>query len=345
MRSRRGAHKNTFTSKSRFYEQGGKYRSEASYENWRQEQQYNWISLYNGEKFQLYDGEGGLLTHSKKEARLRNTSITPNPLLMPYLFLLSHNEDALLSLDNLRNPRTWDELAEDARWHGVERVKDHECAVIDVPIRRSEHAFQRVYFAKDLGGLPIRMETWIEMDKKIGTLNVDDIKRYRSANGDIYIPVSIRIADYDKQGEVLMKTNTTISIDTLKVNEPINEAIFEISPSEVVSFFDAQHDVFLTINPSLLPLEEIATMDESRMKENAKLEQGKNAGTYEETSPSSPGGRKVLESTNKTERLSSDVRAEKNALPKIWIILLLGLIILLIVVICTSKRKKMLKKS
>jgi len=212
-----GASKKEYLYEMTFAEQNGNFRSDFSCEDWGTGQRVRSLSLFDGDRYQVYDPQRGILTISK-HPRTNNTSISVNPLLLPYVLLFEAG--GMQSLSELRRPDFWDKVRLRASSYASEKDDNHEYAILSLP--RTEDEVTLVYFAKDLNYFPLKSRVQTKGNVIAMEINVVDYQRYGADAQLIVVPRTSTWSIFDETGSKAFTLEVAVDANTLKINEPVD---------------------------------------------------------------------------------------------------------------------------
>lgn len=231
------ASKNEYVNRMKFAEQTGNYRSEVTMETPDDGPPGTRISLRAGDKYQFFDPHAKLLTLSSRP-RLKNTSIDINPLLALFSFAYTGNSYVVVS--TFRDPQTWENVRKLAKWQGFETLQGHRCAVISFEVRtHGMSMINKTYFAEDLGYYPVHIESRTAEGTIVGQTTGSKFQQYHTEDGTIFIPTHVSILGHDRKGKHFQTIGINVDANSLQINHPIPDELFEIPPSYADSIFDA----------------------------------------------------------------------------------------------------------
>lgn len=149
------------------------------------------------------------------------------PLVSPYLWFWGDLKKICWS--DLRSPIAWSEVTTKMKYKSTRTIRDQICDVfaIEYPDQNKNY---RVAFSRQLGGFPIQIESFAN-DKILGTLEVT--KTHKDRSGAI-LPIETQST---VSGES-PKLECAVDVSTLRINEPLDPAKFELDPAGVEVLVD-----------------------------------------------------------------------------------------------------------
>jgi hypothetical protein len=206
-----------------------------------------WESAYDGSLFQLFDKRSLILSYSAQVPD-QNPCAPENPLFAPLLFL-GRNDDSCractLKLTDVLSAQTWQTRTSNAQTLKTPDEVSGQ-AVMKVPgavMEGKEFSFQ-VYFGPTPDYIPSKIN-WVDVNGNV--INLAEIPAYQAAilNGiQVYWPKSVRHANMDGQGNVLVESTAEIQICQINVDLPAD--IFTIDPSSARTIWDNDSEMLLT---------------------------------------------------------------------------------------------------
>jgi len=212
------------------YQQGGCFRVEATLTRASDQSRtkvVNLLSAYNGRHYQTFYPKSGVLALSST-ARVPNAYFVLNPLVAPYVWLLSPGDQ--LSWSVVRDEQQWRKRLADARWAGRTSDGEHQFAVVEIPIKIAllkRPAICRVFFAEDLECFPLRWATSSD-EGYAGSARVTAYAELQVDGEVAVVPLEIWTSDRLPDGSA-SEQHYVLDRDSLKLNEPIDAELFTIS--------------------------------------------------------------------------------------------------------------------
>jgi len=148
-----------------------------------------------------------------------------------------------LRWDTIVTNALWEERFQDATYVGTARdAEGRLLEIVEFPQRMGVKTpcIFKVWFAPDLGYLPIKLERRVEETGAVSsTVAVTRFKRFSVDGHTIAIPTAVKCHETGAD-QVSAKMTRTVTVDeaTLKVNEPIDPGIFTLDPSQVKVVYD-----------------------------------------------------------------------------------------------------------
>jgi len=225
----------------KYVESGGKFRIEAEAGAADSGAKDTEVSAFNGNRYQLlYKERKGLTT--KKSPLTLNPCRTSNPLTMVYTWLL--NDDSIHLLSEVKNEKSWQEKFATARYVGQRKEGEFNAAVVEFPYTFGEvpesvgRAVVQVYFAEELGYYPVLVIAKSKDAGRFGEIRVDKYKEFMIDGQKVIVPL-----EFTQKMSVPTEDETSgkfsISLESIKINNPIDEDLFTISPTLATVVEDA----------------------------------------------------------------------------------------------------------
>jgi hypothetical protein len=192
------------------------------------------ISAYNGSRYQNFFDDRKTLTFSNV-CRFKNPYWLPNPLIIPYLWL---TDSMGMNWSDLKNQDLWAKSFSEAHYEGQSREGDFTCEVASMPyLDRKAGIRVKVYFAKELAYFPIKYVGESSAGNQVLSVEVTKHKIIESDGSRIVFPLSITMKENVPQVTV---EYCTIAEESIRVNKPIDEELFTLSPSmaKIVDDYD-----------------------------------------------------------------------------------------------------------
>lgn len=196
-------------------------------------------SAYNGEKYQLLDlveaGKGEYLSYSSSPILPTSTG-TLDPLLLSYAWLFTSGE--FPQWFTIRDDAIWNKAFADAEYLGEETVEGQLCDCVKMP-GILPNTINTIYFARDLNFFPFKTVTNKVDGSYFGTVQLDDFIE-KDVDGELLVvPTKLHFSQMVEGNET--PGETTLSIETLRINEPIDDDLFTISPTRANRVIDLDH--------------------------------------------------------------------------------------------------------
>jgi len=163
-----------------------------------------------------------------------------------YLFAIQPDPNSEISLETLREDKTWKKVKTVARYQSQKEIMEHPCVVMKLPYPAPQGATQRelvnlVAFAKDLSWFPVQFDSEVdgilasrwELNKYV----VTDV-----GGSKFVMPLCLKGTAFTPDGEIWQKTTFVVEPESVEINSPISEETFTIdfSLAETVLDNDAQ---------------------------------------------------------------------------------------------------------
>jgi thiol-disulfide isomerase/thioredoxin len=162
------------------------------------------------------------------------------PELMVYAWLRTPRGD--FRWDLIRQPSSWKQRFVGATYVGEATDGQVRLQVVDFPQREGVKTacFFRVYFAPELGYLPLKYDRFVEASKELTSwMRVERYKAMEIDGNRIAIPLDVRYEQNDKDGVGLPMIQTLkVAEDTLKINHDINDGLFTLPTEIAKSVYD-----------------------------------------------------------------------------------------------------------
>ena len=207
-------------------------------------------SAFNGDKFQLLDrienGIGEYLSCSSTPI-LPSPSGTLDPLMLPYSWLFISGQPPQWSL--VKDDTVWNKAFSEAEYLGTETVEGHSCETVRFPGTLPNTA-NTVYFAADLHCFPFKVVVAKSDGSFSGFVQLVEYERTEVDGGLLIIPTKLKFSHVVDGNEV--PGESAITAGTLKVNQPIDDGKFTISPTRAkrVIDLDGQKAMFERLEPN-----------------------------------------------------------------------------------------------
>lgn len=199
---------------------------------------FNYVMAYNGEQSQ--ELRGSLLRVTSERQR----PLILQPVLQPFnwIFTTTGQEPAL---DLLRKSELWATCFQAAVFRGDGLAGSEECNVLEfaqsIP-RANTTVLYRVYFAKRLASYPLKYERYVASNNQLSTRC--EVVQYQVIDSDGRKGVFPLKMEYEELGTDGSSRPCRITITTepssLKINQPIDDDIFTLSPLRAKTVFDTE---------------------------------------------------------------------------------------------------------
>lgn len=193
------------------------------------------ISAFNGVKYQVFLKKQSTLTFSS-QCRAGNPYFIPNPLLIPYLWLVADSKS--MNWTDIKDPQCWEAKCGEAKYEGRRHIASRKCEVISLPYVSAVSGFlATVYFDPERAYLPLSYDVRSNTGKLVLTVEVTETKEFIVDGESLYLPVHIVSRE---SGEVPVVREISINASSLLVNRPIDGDLFTLSPAmaRVVDDYD-----------------------------------------------------------------------------------------------------------
>jgi len=187
-------------------------------------------SAFDGLRQQYLDANHRLrLKKGAEGASYTNT--TPQQYL--FMWLRSGSDD--LRWDSVQNKELWQRRFAEASYVGAIPKDGRTLEIVDFPqtVDGVQPCVYRVFFARDLEFTPIKYIRRVSATTETSTtMEVSDFKTFLSDSQELVLPLALNVTESGADG-VSLKQRITISVSeqSLKVNEPLDESLFTITPA------------------------------------------------------------------------------------------------------------------
>ncbi|MBQ3430663.1 hypothetical protein IJG20_00995 [Candidatus Saccharibacteria bacterium] len=196
-------------------------------------------NAYNGDKYQLLDriedGLGDYLSLSSSQI-YATPSGTLDPLSLPYIWLFTSGQ---IEWSAVKDNATWENAFSKAEYLGTETVENHPCEVVRLP-SVDPNMVNTVYFATDLNYFPVKLvasnSDGSTDDGSPGILQVVEYEQIDVDGEKLTIPTKLNFTNSRKDSEFYAVSS--VNLDSLKVNQPIDDDEFTISPTRARRVID-----------------------------------------------------------------------------------------------------------
>ncbi|NJL73360.1 MAG: hypothetical protein HC888_18425 [Candidatus Competibacteraceae bacterium] len=190
---------------------------------------------YNGEVFQELDPQQASLYLRRKIEKGRVRYPTPEPLTLAYLFAIEPLPGNEISLDLLKQDRTWARLGEIGRHVGQDTVRDQPCEVAEFTLAapNGNTVVYKVAFARNLGMFPIKLEAKLNGEALTAVQEVEDVLVDDASNPPLVLPLAISTHGYNPDGSLHHTTKVGMRRETIEINKGIPEEVFTIPRSQL----------------------------------------------------------------------------------------------------------------
>ena len=204
------------------------------------------IFAYNGSRYQWFMAGRETLSFSN-QCRHPNLYWLPNPVLLPYLWLVGPKGN----WSDIKEKNVWIKKFDGARYEGEQTENGVTYAVVSMLLDKDaldEHkgVIVRIWFAKNLGYYPLKFVEY-KAEHPWVTMQVTRFTTLDAEGGNLVFPLAIKITAVPPNG---VDMNWTISDVSIKVNQPIDEALFTLSPSIAKNVIDYDKDLKKLTQPN-----------------------------------------------------------------------------------------------
>lgn len=235
--------KDISTSKMTYSHRAGRFRCEVTIQHHVTKTKLDKISLYNGDRYQLFD-VGRRRLRLSNSCQLPNPYLELNPLALPYMFLVE-----------IFKPFTWSDIKNESRWMAKFKGAKYLGTMRDAPLTVAKIQMPGympetrciIYFAKELDYYPVRFE----LSGKDGfsvMIHVAEYRRVDSLGEPVVVPLVITATQI--LNGVFSHSHFTIDPESVKVNEPIDEALFTFPVTQANYIDDVDANKILVVGGS-----------------------------------------------------------------------------------------------
>jgi hypothetical protein len=219
----------------RYWWQAGSYRLEFTQTIPRggKSQSVPLVVIYDGKRYQCFTPtEGGLGIADQPHLYLPG-GFWPNPLALPFSFVLWH-EERPLEWSNLSERMVSGEVWSRAIWKGWQREGGADYAVFDFPGK----VHWRVYFSKARGYYPEKSEATDPGGEGDGLFRVEQFQELEIGGRRVWLPLAVKTQHRSERQGFSSEAIHRVVPETLRVNASIGDSIFTIPQEEVRRVFD-----------------------------------------------------------------------------------------------------------
>lgn len=205
------------------------------------------VFAYNGSRYQWFMAGRETLSFSS-QCRHPNVYWLPNPVVLPYLWLVGPKGN----WSDIKERNVWIKKFDAAHYEGEQVENGVTYAVASMLLDKDavdEHkgVIVRIWFAKDLGYYPLKFVEY-KNERPWVTMQVTRFTTLDADGGKLVFPLAITITAVPPNG---VDMNWTISDVSIKVNQPIDEALFTLSPSIAKNVIDYDKELKKLVQPHL----------------------------------------------------------------------------------------------
>ncbi|MFO1063821.1 MAG: hypothetical protein U0892_08165 [Pirellulales bacterium] len=196
-------------------------------------------SAFDGLRQQYLDTNGRLRLKNGCEGASYGIG---TPHVDVYSWLRRGPED--LRWDIICNQDLWKERFAEAEYIGAISENGRTLEIVDFPARLEgqKPCTYRVFFARDLRFFPIKCFRRVSATTETSTtVTVTDFKSIEKDGMTIILPTTLTYSESHADGvSMKQQRTTTVAVNSLKVNEPIDEAVFTIDNKEAKEVLSVQ---------------------------------------------------------------------------------------------------------
>ena len=181
------------------------------------------ITAFDLKKYQRFDKSTLWLAFMDREINPLEEGNFPLTRTYTYLF---YGEK--LSFENIQGEAIWNRLKKRATITGNTTIEGHDCIKMDIIFPGKSYLCQ-MYWAKELGYCPIKVQRLNLDGKKYVDITVKEVTKRDTEEGPIFVPVIIEQTQWDvtiEQKRLVLKF--TIDGNSLSINEDIPDEVFTI---------------------------------------------------------------------------------------------------------------------
>jgi thiol-disulfide isomerase/thioredoxin len=181
------------------------------------------ITAFNSDKYQRFDKRSLWLAFMDREINpLEEMNF---PLTRPYIYLFSGER---LSFENIQSETIWNKLKQRVTITGNTTVEGHDCIKMEIIFPGKTYSSQ-VYWAKEFGYYPIKVQRFNLDGKKYVEIIVKEVTKRDTEEGPIFVPMIMEQTQWDgTTGYKRLVLKYTIDGNSLSVNEDIPDENFTI---------------------------------------------------------------------------------------------------------------------
>lgn len=212
----------------RYYQKQGRYRGELRIRSTQLKMPREYISLYDGQKYQLFEPTTGILSEASG-AILPTGIMGLNPLLVPYLFLMPSAQ--VFEWSCLQDAALWRSQFPQGRWVEEAKEGNHTGAWVDFPCSQEPGATWRVFFAKELDYFPLKIRLLhSHKPERTAFVEVRDTILKENKGQRIVLPSQSVLYISDKNSNNINNITVIVEVDpdSLQINIPLSDQLFHI---------------------------------------------------------------------------------------------------------------------
>lgn len=207
---------------------------------------------YDGARFSYFERQAGMLSHRVQDEE-KSLAALPNPFFLPVDFFTNDTDECkfcMLRLKDFHSRSTqWDKRKDkiSIRSKGKDKNTQLEFTEVEMPgdvIDKKDSKF-RLHLAANANGLAhaTKIERLQRDEKPLTSIVSSDF--ISTPAGDF--PRRIQVQAFDAQSTVVMQVD--FYIETLEVNQPIDNSVFKIKDEEAEGVWDSDAKRFIKEKP------------------------------------------------------------------------------------------------
>jgi len=189
----------------------------------------DWVIIYNGERFQIFQSEGGTMEWREWSGDWTNTipSRSMSPVTQVFSWLAKRGRPHAWS--NITSDENIDDIFKQVEHIGNRTLNDIECVVLEFrgTHSRAPGLMKEVWFSQGNDYFPVKIVLHLD-GSPITNVEVKGIREVILDNGTkIFIPVEIVSVSTHPRSEYTSSIDTIMmDTSTLKINHEIDDALF-----------------------------------------------------------------------------------------------------------------------
>lgn len=197
----------------------------------------DFLSLFDGQRYQTFDRKTGGLQLANS-SQILEPAVTPNPLVLPYMFLIFDGSRPMIWAA-VQDESIWKSRFRQAKFLRTQEGKDDgpTLDVVEFPGPRPEIVFQ-VFFDRKLGYFPQSQVTTLKGIVS-SIITVHETERVGDTAEPFVMATRTTMRTMEDDGQRLA-TSSQIKVarDSIKVNGPIDDALFDIPLTQAETVTD-----------------------------------------------------------------------------------------------------------
>ena len=184
------------------------------------------VAAYNGSRYQIFYDDIKTLTFSNN-CRFPNPYWLPNPLILPYLWMMYPGS---MNWSDLKNQEVWIKKFSAANYEGETTENSVTSEVVSMPYGSQDSGMRvKIYFAKTLGYYPLKCLGYGSDGKQLLSVIVTKYKTIDCDGEKVVFPLVVTSTEEDAHVTTIQEWR--IEEGSIKVNQPIDEDVFTLSPA------------------------------------------------------------------------------------------------------------------